>query len=770
MSPLFMFLLSTQLVAAAPLDEFADSGDSLETLEMDELEGADAAADDQVAGNVDAPVGILIDSDDPRASEGVLIGDRGYDPGWKDPRVAERAPNVYGQTGIRRVNSARTGRTGYFDLGLSGRGFYSPNFIVPGDIADENTFVGGTGHMGVTLFDLLEIGIATQVASNENTRARPSTSYTTGDLITSLKLGYAALPFAFGADLRAIFPTAQDRVGVDFENFSLNVSGLLTLDFYESLDVPLKLHLNAGYTYQNAHALQLIQYYANDVPGYLLAMTTGQWYYDQLTYGFGLEIPLPHITPYAEIWGQMPVGVPSGLGPGGGNAGFFDSHLILTPGARISLGRGFNFDFAADLGLAGTGGIFAPDFRKITPGMPINPAYAIHFGVSYTFSPFVAQTQVEIREKELQLGRVRGCVIDAVSKEKVEDAFVEFMGTTGPRIVVDPEGCFISPRLDPAELIVKVRHPDYQVGSITVDIERGQTLDAEVRLVPAPRMGRVVGLITNFKDRRVEATIELRDDRGNISKYATDDGDFDIELKPGEYLIQVRSPGFLTQGGKFTLGPLGRETQNFILKGRPKNRISSLSSDRVDLSTQVPFEYKKSRLLRAAEFILDDVADLLFNNPQLKKLSIEGHTDDVGDDLDNKRLSEKRAVAVREYLISKGIPGHRLSTKGYGATRPISEDKSEEGRQKNRRIDFIVMEIDNSLRPIPVEPSLDEEDSIEDSEDEVPVKKTITKSKKKKKKNKKKNKKKKRKKKRRTRRGRSRSSAETVIPMLRGAA
>jgi RNA polymerase sigma-70 factor (ECF subfamily) len=75
----------------------------------------------------------------------------------------------------------------------------------------------------------------------------------------------------------------------------------------------------------------------------------------------------------------------------------------------------------------------------------------------------------------------------------------------------------------------------------------------------------------------------------------------------------------------------------------------------------------------------------------VKKLRIEGHTDNVGDDGMNLKLSEGRAKAVREALTKRGVDGDRLETAGLGETRPIAPNDTPGGRQKNRRVEFIIV-------------------------------------------------------------------------------
>jgi outer membrane protein OmpA-like peptidoglycan-associated protein len=80
----------------------------------------------------------------------------------------------------------------------------------------------------------------------------------------------------------------------------------------------------------------------------------------------------------------------------------------------------------------------------------------------------------------------------------------------------------------------------------------------------------------------------------------------------------------------------------------------------------------------------------LDENPKMR-IRLNGHTDNEGADADNMTLSDRRAVAVRQYLIDKGIVAERLEAKGFGETMPIATNDSPEGRQQNRRTEFVVL-------------------------------------------------------------------------------
>ena len=86
---------------------------------------------------------------------------------------------------------------------------------------------------------------------------------------------------------------------------------------------------------------------------------------------------------------------------------------------------------------------------------------------------------------------------------------------------------------------------------------------------------------------------------------------------------------------------------------------------------------------------LEEIATMLQQHPDLK-LTIEGHTDNVGAAAANQALSERRAAAVRQYLISHfQIDGARLTSKGFGATKPAASNDTPEGRQQNRRVELV---------------------------------------------------------------------------------
>ena len=104
------------------------------------------------------------------------------------------------------------------------------------------------------------------------------------------------------------------------------------------------------------------------------------------------------------------------------------------------------------------------------------------------------------------------------------------------------------------------------------------------------------------------------------------------------------------------------------------------------------FEFDKSTILQQSYFELMRLISLLNAYPEMR-IEIGGHTDGKGSDSYNQRLSENRAKAVSDYLISKGVSEKRLQYKGYGKNQPIDSNDTEEGRANNRRVEFKILGI-----------------------------------------------------------------------------
>lgn len=105
----------------------------------------------------------------------------------------------------------------------------------------------------------------------------------------------------------------------------------------------------------------------------------------------------------------------------------------------------------------------------------------------------------------------------------------------------------------------------------------------------------------------------------------------------------------------------------------------------------VTFEFNSSNLTADSRPVLDEVATDMKRYPRLR-VELQGHTDSVGGDAYNMKLSAERANAVRVYLVSQGVPEQQLTSRGYGETQPVADNKTDAGRAQNRRVVMNVLE------------------------------------------------------------------------------
>ncbi len=118
--------------------------------------------------------------------------------------------------------------------------------------------------------------------------------------------------------------------------------------------------------------------------------------------------------------------------------------------------------------------------------------------------------------------------------------------------------------------------------------------------------------------------------------------------------------------------------------------VAHIEKGEIKIREQVQFAYNSSKILKASDYILKAVQEILEKNPQIEKVEIQGHTDSKGSDGYNLRLSRRRAASVRNWLIKAKIDRKRLTSKGFGEKQPIDTNKTEEGRANNRRVEFHI--------------------------------------------------------------------------------
>jgi outer membrane protein OmpA-like peptidoglycan-associated protein len=121
-----------------------------------------------------------------------------------------------------------------------------------------------------------------------------------------------------------------------------------------------------------------------------------------------------------------------------------------------------------------------------------------------------------------------------------------------------------------------------------------------------------------------------------------------------------------------------------------KYKLVVVTKTKIELKQTIYFAFRKWVIKRRSYPLLNEVAQALKDNPHIR-VRIEGHTDSIGPYRFNKRLSQRRAEAVKRYLMRKGVPSGRMIPKGYGEAVPIADNRTKAGRDQNRRVEFVII-------------------------------------------------------------------------------
>ena len=122
---------------------------------------------------------------------------------------------------------------------------------------------------------------------------------------------------------------------------------------------------------------------------------------------------------------------------------------------------------------------------------------------------------------------------------------------------------------------------------------------------------------------------------------------------------------------------------------KPKPAPKPRPVERTIILDDVLFDFDKSNIKPDAARILDRLVAFMSENKD-KKAALAGHTDSVGTEAYNQRLSERRVNSVKDYVVKKGVEDNRISGQGFGETKPIADNRTAEGRAKNRRVEIKV--------------------------------------------------------------------------------
>jgi outer membrane protein OmpA-like peptidoglycan-associated protein len=233
---------------------------------------------------------------------------------------------------------------------------------------------------------------------------------------------------------------------------------------------------------------------------------------------------------------------------------------------------------------------------------------------------------------------------------------------------------------------VVASHPDYNENRARVAIGGD---DQKLRIALAPRMSALAVDVTNQDGQPVDARIEFLG--GPVHRDAMQvgpDGKEHIVVPAGGWEIIAVAEGYAPRSARIDLK--AGQTGVAALTLSPSRVV--VKQDSIQILDKVYFDLDKATLKPESFPILEEVANTLKLHPEIRRVEVAGHTDSRGSDQYNLELSDARVNTVRLFLITQGVDASRLTSRGYGESRPIDPREDEDGWARNRRVEFVILE------------------------------------------------------------------------------
>lgn len=648
-------------------------------------------------------------------------------PGPDRVDLHRRASAIDGLTGLDRLRTADPGPLGTVRLRLGLTWFEAPDFPADGT---KNVFTATDLALAFTPVGFAEFALAVRATSNTNDGTLPRVLQSVGDITLATKLG------GFVTDTLALAAIGElALVGVvgggGFEGGATSTAlrGVITADFQRGYGFPVRFTLGLGYEWENREALLADR---PDEPGVIEEWGLQVARYDRVMAALGLELPvIEFISPFVEYHIGTPLQVElTRRGPGSNDFTFEVFPHSITPGLRVFPVPALAVDFALRYGLS----------DDTYTGVPATPPWSLIVGVAYTVDP-----RPEVIERTVEVAappppppaRVGGTVLDATTRRPIADARITWPGGDRAAQLTDAEGRFGGYAFDADRLRLEASAPGYRPALAEVALRPGAEVDVPFVLEADPaaaagaggRAGTVEVRVVDAAGAPIEATISV------AGGSAQPDRPFRAELPPGRHPITVRVEGHdpIERSVEITTGET--TALRVAIEGKPGRKSSARKADPTAAGTgprggaatpraatataraatatdrpgattsaRVTVTPKSIRLRRPIRFApgspnldadaratLDALAQALARVP-IRRVRIAAHTDNRGEPATLDRLSNARARAVRAHLIDRGVEPSRLQARGYGGTKPIAPNLTARGRERNDRVEFIVLD------------------------------------------------------------------------------
>jgi outer membrane protein OmpA-like peptidoglycan-associated protein len=408
-------------------------------------------------------------------------------------------------------------------------------------------------------------------------------------------------------------------------------------------------------------------------------------------------------------------------------------------------------DLGVDIGLSG----YAPTVHELAAQAPYRILFGLSYNFDpfpeEKMVPMPAPLPVLPPEPrpEPQLPVIVGLVHDAESVDTpVPDATIKYLGTAFNSQLSSTDGRFRSYPLDPGTITLAVAAEGYRDATFTVDIpypslaqsidysestpsgDLGEPLPAgdnstnaedpnasmgslrtldtadpfdasgpieislNCPLTALPKKGTLAITVVNAESGPLHSVaIKLEGPSSDVLSTGVD-GKASLEVDGGSYTLKLKKDGFFAKATTIDV-KLNTTTEIEIqLSKKPKKSSVIVQKRRIVIKKRIHFETDSDVIKSNSFALMDEITDILLTHKELKLIEIQGHTDNRGKAAYNLSLSARRAQSVRRYLLDSGVEASRVDAKGFGSKRPKAPNITSQGRSRNRRVEFHIIERD----------------------------------------------------------------------------